>query len=360
MTAQQAQKSSSRKWILTLVVVALVAFLAWKLHASHFDWAKFGQACRQADWRLLVLAILVIWSNCVVRAMRWAIFLRPSLPRDRRVPFTALIGSQFIGFAGLAIFGRIGELIRPYLIARRTGLTLPSQIAVVAVERIFDLGAFALIFTLNLLLASSLNNLPYHDKFHAMGYAIAAMIAVIAIFIGAVWFAGGTVAKLFQSFLGLVSKSAGEAAGEKILSFRDGLKTIDSVGDFISVALLSLVLWGTITVSYVLVMRAFPAPVSALPVSSIILLMGFSVVGSVVQLPGIGGGAQALSIGALAMLFSIPRELAFSSGMILWVITTMSIIPAGLLFARLERVSLGKLAHESEAAGEKAEHTTHA
>ena len=48
------------------------------------------------------------------------------------------------------------------LIARRTGLTISSQVAVVAVERIFDLGAFGLIFSLDLrALTRQLQTLPY-------------------------------------------------------------------------------------------------------------------------------------------------------------------------------------------------------
>ncbi len=72
----------------------------------------------------------------------------------------------------------------------------------------------------------------------------------------------------------------------------------------------SVLLWSTIAAAYIVVMRAFPSPVHDMTVPYVLLLMGFSVVGSVVQLPGIGGGAQALTIGALTLLFSIPKELA--------------------------------------------------
>jgi uncharacterized membrane protein YbhN (UPF0104 family) len=72
-----------------------------------------------------------------------------------------------------------------------------------------------------------------------------------------------------------------------------------------------------------------------------------------VQLPGIGGGAQALTIGALTELFRIPAELAASAGLIVWFITSMSIILPGLIYARVEQVSLSSVARASEAAGEQ-------
>ena len=331
-----------------LIAVALAALLAWKLHTSHFDWAGFWAACRSVRWPLLLLATLVIYAGYPLRAARWAVFLKPSLPPGHRLRWYRLLGSQFIGFAALAALGRIGELVRPYLIARRTDLAFASQVAVVAVERIFDLGAFALIFSLNLMLSPQLNSLPYHERFRQMGFVVAALTAVLIAFVVAVRFAGPRIAVMAQSVLGRLSAKAGRAAGEKILAFRQGLDTIRGTGDFLLAALYSLLLWTTIAAAYVIVLRAFPAPVAAMTIPYVLLLMGFSVVGSVVQLPGVGGGAQFLTIGALTLLFSIPKELASSAGLLVWVVTTMSVLPVGLLYAQVEHVSLRSVAHASE------------
>jgi len=51
-----------------------------------------------------------------------------------------LVPPTLIGFTGLALLGRPGEFIRPYLIARQAKVSFSSQIAVWTVERIFDLG----------------------------------------------------------------------------------------------------------------------------------------------------------------------------------------------------------------------------
>ena len=167
-------------WAVTLLVIALIA---WKLHASHFDWVAFWRDCRSADWRLLLLAVLVIYTNFFFRAARWALFLKPSLAPEQRIAWFRLVPSQFIGFTGLAILGRIGELIRPYLVSRRTGLPFSSQLAVVAVERIFDLAAFGILFGGNLLLSHQLNTLPYHEKYHLFGYAILGIIVFLSLFV---------------------------------------------------------------------------------------------------------------------------------------------------------------------------------
>ncbi len=337
-----------RKLVTWSAVLALVAVLLWKLHTSHFDWLGFWHACRSVNTPLLLLAVVIIYAGFPLRAARWMLLVRPSLPPGTPVRWYQLIGSQYIGFAALAALGRIGELVRPYLVGKRTGLSFPSQIAVVAVERIFDLGAFALIFSLNLLLSPQLNSLPYHERFRQMGYVVAALTAVLIAFVVAVRLAGPRVASTAQSLVGRFSAKAGEAVREKILAFRDGLRTIDNTRDFVLAAVYSLLLWVTIAAAYIVVMRAFPSPVHNMTVAYVLLLMGFSVVGSIVQLPGIGGGAQALTIGALTLLFSVPKELASSAGLILWVITTMSVLPIGLVFAQVEHVSLRGVTEASE------------
>ena len=335
-----------------LVLAAILALIAWKLHTSHFDWAGFARSLRTADIKLLAIAVLVIWSNNVVRAMRWAVFLRPAYKGSglQPTPWYRLIGSQFIGFTGLAIFGRIGELIRPILIARRTGFDFASQVAVVTVERVFDLGAFGLIFALNLLLSPQLQTLPY---LHKAGYTIGGLTVVIAVFVAGVRLAGELVAKVTGSLVGVVSKPAGALVAEKILAFRSGLNVIDTFSDFLLATGLSLLLWGTIAATYLLTLKAFPAPVHDLTLGATIVLMGFSVAGSALPLPG-GGGAWAGNVFALNSLFHIPSELAASAGLLVWLVTSMAVIPLGLIFAKVDGVSLGQVARRSEEAEEAA------
>lgn len=82
-------------------------------------------------------------------------------------------------------------------------------------------------------------------------------------------------------------------------------------------------------------------------ISHVILLMGFSIAGSIVQLPVVGGGAQLLTIGALAHVFEVPQELAVSCGILLWLVTFVAVTPVGMLLARREHLSWKKLSEAS-------------
>jgi len=92
-------------------------------------------------------------------------------------------------------------------------------------------------------------------------------------------------------------------------------------------------------------------------VPHVLLLMGFSMIGSVVQLPAVGGGSQLAVIGALQVIYGIPPEMALSCGILLWLVTFMSCIPVGLAFAHRGHLSLRKLSkasHEQEKLDEAA------
>jgi hypothetical protein len=82
-------------------------------------------------------------------------------------------------------------------------------------------------------------------------------------------------------------------------------------------------------------------------VPHVLLLMGFSMIGSIVQLPAVGGGSQLAVISALQVIYGIPPELALSCGILLWLVTFMSCVPVGLAFAHHEHLSLRKLSKAS-------------
>jgi uncharacterized membrane protein YbhN (UPF0104 family) len=139
-----------RQLILGLVVfAALVALLVWGRDRIHFDFGVFRVQLALADWRKIGIAFGCIYVCYAFRAARWALLLR----HNKKVPLFSLLGTQVIGFTGVALIGRIADPVRPYLVAKKTGLPLSNQIAVYIVERLFDAGSMALIFCSVILLA---------------------------------------------------------------------------------------------------------------------------------------------------------------------------------------------------------------
>jgi len=73
------------------------------------------------------------------------------------------------------------------------------------------------------------------------------------------------------------------------------------------------------------------------------LVMAFSLVGSIVQLPGIGGGSQLASILVFTKVFAIETELATAVAIVIWLITFAAVTLVGLPILLHQGLSLAKL-----------------
>src|ERR1700722_16761000 len=314
--------------------VALVV-LVWLFRTKvQFDWANFWQQLRYVSVGHIVAGIVLIYVTFFLRAVRWSVFLSPT----KKVSPASLLGSQFIGFTAVALFGRLADFTRPYLLARRVNLPLSSQIAVWTIERMFDLGAAALIFSGAL--AFTPKGLPHHEVFVKAGVLSMGATLAIAIFAGVVRAAGGTVASFARRTVGLVSKSAGESIATKIVGFRDGLNALSSARDFGVVTLLSLTLGMMIGFAYQQTAHAFvhTPELGGVTFSRTMLLMAASIGGSLLQVPIIGWFTQiAITATAMHTFFGAPLEAATACGALLLVVTFLCIIPAGLIYSRVEQ-----------------------
>jgi hypothetical protein len=246
-------------------------------------------------------------------------------------------------------------LVRPYLVAKKTALPLSTQIAVYIVERLFDGGSVALIFSSAILLAPS-GALPHPEVFRKFGYGGLAATLLGALFLVSVRLAGGVVASFIERSFGVISKRLGHALGGKIRSFRTGLNTLHTPADFAVTLGLSLAMWGLITMAYLEGTQAFVAGPQreSVTLAKCMVLMVISGAASVVQLPVLGWFTQIAAVEeTLRNLFSLSPETSTACATTLLLITFLSIVPVGLIWAQFEHVSLRKITVESEQAGEE-------
>jgi len=116
-----------RNLILGLLFLALVAALfIWGRDRMHFDFGAFRSQLAMANWGKIGIATTCIYLGYIFRSVRWALLIRHS----KKVPPFALLGTQVIGFTAVALIGRVADPVRPYLVSKKTGLPLSSQIAV--------------------------------------------------------------------------------------------------------------------------------------------------------------------------------------------------------------------------------------
>lgn len=329
--------------LLALGALVYLQFRTWKT----FDWGVFLQETRSASLSRLLIAVVLIYSVYYLRAIRWKIFLRPVC----KTSAAKLTPPQFIGFAGLALLGRPGEFIRPYLIARREELSFPSQIAVWTVERIFDTGSVAIILAVALL-SRRLHTVPYlaenrhiMHRLNEFGYLLVAGVALVAVIAFAIRRNGEALGAWVEERLRRWLPKTAHLIAKKVHNFGEGLNTIHGVGSFFQLVGISLFIWVIVGTAYFEVTRAYG--LDRIEVPHVVLLMVASMAGSMLQLPAIGGGSQLATIAVLAHVFEVPKELAASCGVMLWLVTFMAVIPMGLVLAHREHVSLRELEAES-------------
>jgi glycosyltransferase 2 family protein len=327
---------------LLLAVLAYLQFRTWR----DFDWATFWSMTGTANKGYLVLALVVIFTDYYFRAVRWKMLMRPT----KNVPALSLLASQVIGFTAIGVLGRPGDLVRPYLVARRENIPLPSQIAVLAVERVFDTGAFALLLVVTLFFGK-LDIQPFWlQRFRLAGMLILAFVVVACMVLVILWKSGDPVAEWVNRKFAAKHPVFAHSVCHKIKHFSDGLHTIHSPASFVGVLGISILVWVLIACAYWLVTQSYQNPsLHVLHPTEVVLLMSASVVGSLLQLPMVGGGSQLGTIGVLSHVFNVPRELAASCGIMLWLITFMAIVPVGLVWARFEHLNLKEVSKKSEA-----------
>jgi len=345
--------SKKKTWVLYLLLAAaLVALIIYARGRIHFNWGVFVQQLKLADWGMIGVGIGLISVGYVVRAIRWVLFLKPAakITLFSRSWFDVL-GAQIIGYTGVALLGRPADLMRPYLVARRVRLPLSSQVAVYVVERMFDLAAMALIFSTVLIFAPDRATLPHPELLRHIAVFGLAGTAGLAILATIVRISGQAVASGSKRILGKLSESLGASVSAKIMAFRDGLDMLASVRDVFSALLLSLFMWGLITGAYWVSLRAFvdSPPLHHLTLSQCMVLMAVGMASSTIQLPVVGWFTQiAIFAAALQKIFGAAWEPAFGSSAVLLIVTYLSIIPTGLIWARVDRISLRKITKETE------------
>jgi len=339
------------QWIAGLVVLAaLVALVVWGRDRIHFDFGVFVSQLKLADWRKIGIALGCIYACYLLRAARWALLLR----HIKKVPLFSLLGTQVIGFTAVALIGRIADPVRPYLVAKKTGLPLSNQIAVYIVERLFDAGSMALIFCSVILLAPA-GALPHPEVVRKVCYGALATTVAGAFFLVVVRFTGGAVALLLEDAFSVVSKGLGRAIGDKIRAFRAGLDTLRSFSDFGLAASLSLGMWMLITLAYFEIVTSFVASpeLKGVTLAKCLLVMASGMAVSGFQLPVLGWFTQiGFVAAALSGFLGVAAEPATACAATILAVTFLSISPVGLVWARFEHVSLRKVAAESGHAGE--------
>lgn len=328
--------------VVALVVGAAAVWAAHALKGSNFDWKLAWASLAGLNHGWLAASLIPIAGCYWGRALRWRVFLRPmkSHPSMRN-----LLAATIIGFTAITMFGRAGEFVRPYLIALKEKVSVPSQLAALVLERIFDTLMALLIFGIALMRLAATGThggprLGWILKTGGWTVAIACLLVLILLL------SLRHLAEPFQRWalkaLRFLPEKQFVRAEHLIAALLQGVESTRSDMALLLVFLYSVLEWILIVAVYWCITRAFWGIVP-LHFMDIIVFLGFVSFGSIVQIPGIGGGTQVVAVLVLGEIFHVQVEIATSFAFVVWFITFVAIVPVGLVVAFTEGLNWGSL-----------------
>jgi glycosyltransferase 2 family protein len=318
-----------------VVAAALVWFGGAQLAARGFDWRFAAGTVTRLHWEWLALSFVPMFGTYYGRALRWAVFLKPL---KEKPSIRNILSATVIGFTAITLFGRPGEFVRPYLIAVKERVPVTSQFAAWVLERIFDLLMALLVFAFAL---SRVHSSGVHVG-EKLGWVLAfggKIVTVLCVALLILILSFRHLAKPVQKRLTVALRFLPEHRFTKVEhwleAFVQGVESTRSDGALLLVFLYSCIEWLLIAASYWCLARAFSGMLT-FSLVDVLIYVGFVSFGSVVQVPGIGGGMQVVAVVVLTELFGVRLELATSFAILTWLATFVIIVPIGLLVALKE------------------------
>lgn len=315
------------KLIAGFLVSALLVYLS--LRGIDFHGVARAMATLRYGYALLFLAIIFLIQ--VLRSVRWGLILRPLAPIDQLTLFSV----SNVGFLAIAaVPARLGELARPYLITRRSPVTMTSAVGTIFLERICDSLAVLLIA----LLTPFFMVLPPWLTRASLGFfwITVAMAAVILFLV----IRRDLALKVLRLFLCRLPGEWGLLPERMLHQFGEGFSVFRSPRLFLLTILLTVVIWLVDVLAIYVMFLAFglDLPAAAAVVVMIVLIVGIAIPTA----PGFVGNWHFFCILALGV-FGIPKTEALSFAIIYHFLSIGMLVVLGLAFLPFNPFSLSSL-----------------
>lgn len=327
------------------VSLGLAALLLW-LFFRNLDLAELKRTLAAAHPAWLALALLVTFVNFPHRSWRWTRLLHHVQRVSQREAFSATC----IGFAATVLLpARAGEIVRPAVLSRRTGLPFPPALASIAVERLIDLVSVVLLFVVYAVGGWAPGDLSPEaharlDLLRRSAYVVGAGTVVV--------FAGlGLLAArphLADRVLGPLERRLPERFAHKVVallrSFLGGLASIRTGGDVAVMSVSSAVMWLLNAFQFYAVMRAFDV---VLPFPASFFILTWAVLGLAIPTPGGVGGYHTAVAYAMTGFYGVAPAPAAATALVTHATAFVPVTLAGAAFLAGTGLSLRRIASDA-------------
>lgn len=329
-----------RKYLEFGILCFLASVLLWWF-GRNLDWVEVRRTLAGADPLLLGSAVLIICLVYLLRAFRWGALLKPL--GGARLP--DLFAATTIGFTGVFLVGRAGEFVRPVVLSMRDPRVRPSaSLVTILVERIYDLTAVALMFSVNLIWFKPPS--PFEvsfDRVRLAGFGLLGAIVLGIAFLA--WFRtrSAVVIELFERFFTrrrIIPQRLAKLILRIFEQLARALRVLVNARELAETIGWTVLTWFSIASANLLVMRAFHLQVGF---PETIFVLGLSLVGSLVPTPGGAAGAFHAATAAGLLFLGVQKETAAALSIVLHLVDFGPALLFGLFYVIRGDLSFAKL-----------------
>lgn len=328
-TAAASYDTGARRWrglILSLSVSGVFLYLAFR----NIQLDELGAALGRVDGGWLLVAIGVSVLIMVFRAWRWQLELLPlaHVPLGRLWVITAV---AYMAINLLPV--RLGEIVRPWLLSRRSTVSFSNVVGNVVLEKTLDSVIIVFYILVGLL---TIENLPLWVRRGAMFPAGAAVLLVSLVLL--FWWRGE--AFVDRWVFRLLPQRMRGGLKRILAAVVDGMRILPNPRLLLVVFLVSLVLWFLPILSSYIMTLAFDLKVPFSAALVVFIFVGFGT--ALPNLPGMVGPYQYACILALE-LFGVNRVDGLAYGLVLNAVQFFTIIAQGLFALPIAGVSFADI-----------------
>ena len=279
-----------------------------------------------SDWRPVGLAVILFLLTVAAKTARWQVFF------ERPPSFGSMFAAITIGQAGNFLLpARLGDVMRIYVLGRREGTPAALTVGTIAAEKLIEL---IVLLGLSLLLAPFV---PLPAWLWEPSARLGLLVGAGLVLSGLIFLQQSRLRGLW-AWIGLKILRAEPArtAAQFDLSM-SGLSSLRRWPRLFALAAWSALIWAMMIATNYLLFLALPLTPSWLMATVLLLVLQVGV--AVPSTPGKVGVFQTLVILTLS-LFAVDRALAFSYGLLLYLIIAVPQLLAAGPFAWQELVCL--------------------
>lgn len=328
-----------RKFLEFIALLLLAIAIVWWF-GRRLDWTQVKGALLASDWRLILVAGLILLVAYFWRAMRWRAFLAPLTKASLREIWIATC----VGYAAVLTLGRAGEVVRPLVLPMRDRRVRPAaSFVTIMIERVYDSITVLLLFAVNLVLFTPSSGASEFARARLIGFAVVGGLFVfLALLIVFRWRSEQVIGWLDRK-IHPDSRVLGRLKNGIINLLKQlstALGVLTSAKELATTMGWSLALWGSVAAGNLVVFRAFGLPFG---VSETLFVLGWSMIGSAIPTPGGAAGAFHAVTGGALILLGVPPEQAAAVAIVVHLVDFLPAALFGLFYFLRGDVTLARL-----------------